>query len=114
MLLFGARRGACSVAVGVSHGVATPQKEEQPKRGVTIPPTPVKDTPKPTSAEQIDEEKKEEQTEQTENAEKVENPEDSGIFETGVQEKRLSIWERIQRTATEWGNSFVGKDQDDF
>lgn len=114
LLLFGARRGACSVAVGVSHGVATPQKEEQPKRGVTIPPTPVKDRPKPTSAEQIDEEKKEEQAEQTENAEKVENPEDSGIFETGFPEKRLSIWERIQRTATEWGNSFVGKDQDDF
>lgn len=111
LLLFGARRGSCSVATGINHGLTTPpRREERPKIGINTPPTPVKETPKPAVAEQ----------EREQGNREPEMPEkpiyDDNIFDPGTgddkKKKKKDIWGWVTKTATEWGNSFVGKDQD--
>lgn len=100
LLLFGARRGSCSVATGINRSVTTPpRREEAPKPAVVnTPVTPAKET-----------------TANDNEVEKKTSPaEEENIFDTGNNDggKKPSIWERLQNKVSDWGNSFAGKDQD--
>lgn len=100
LLLFGARRGSCSVATGINRSVTTPpRREEAPKPAVVnTPATPVKETP--THDEEVDK--------------RVTPAEEENIFDTGNNDggKKPSLWERLQNKVSDWGNAFAGKDQD--
>lgn len=100
LLLFGARRGSCSVATGINRSVTTPpRREEAPKPAVVnTPVTPAKETP----------------ANDNEVEKKTSPAEEENIFDTGNNDggKKPSIWERLQNKVSDWGNSFAGKDQD--
>lgn len=100
LLLFGARRGSCSVATGINRSVTTPpRREEAPKPAVVnTPATPVKEPP--THDEEVDK--------------RVTPAEEENIFDTGNNDggKKPSLWERLQNKVSDWGNAFAGKDQD--
>lgn len=100
LLLFGARRGSCSVATGINRSVTTPpRREEAPKPAVVnTPATPVKEPP--THDEEVDN--------------RVTPAEEENIFDTGNNNdgKKPSLWERLQNKVSDWGNAFAGKDQD--
>ena len=118
LLIFGAQRGACSVAVGSNRGHVTPAVEE----------TPAKPEPKVTPAPQREVEEKapaetEERKERTEApigkgsigvkvTSQTETAEDEDIFSTGEKSTKTKWWKKFQDKVTNMGNSFVGNDED--
>jgi hypothetical protein len=115
LLIFGAQRGACSVAEGPNRRYVTPAVEETPAKPETkVAPAPQREVAEKTPAET------EEPKQRTEapvgkgsiGVKVTTQTDEEDIFDTGEKGTKTKWWKKFQDKVTNMGNSFVGNDED--
>ncbi len=115
LLIFGAQRGACSVAEGPNRRYVTPVMEETPAKPETkVAPAPQREVAEKTPAET------EESIQRTEapigkgsiGVKVTTQTDEEDIFDTGEKGTKTKWWKKFQDKVTNMGNSFVGNDED--
>jgi cell division protein FtsA len=112
LLLFGANRGTCTIAVGPRVAPHVTPEEQHPHR-VSVKPEPTKPEPQHVVEPDTDPEPKKPEPTKPEKA----DSEETAVFTTGNEEgpkKGRSLWKRLQDKMTEMGNSFVKDNEDEF